>query len=537
MQAWLSKYGWSLAWLLLVITAYQVRTLIPIDETRYLSVAWEMWLRGDFLVPYINGEPYSHKPPMLFWLFHLGWWIFGVNEWWPRLVPPLFALSSLMLVRTLANRLWPQQTSVSLYAPWILGSSLFWAIYSTTTMFDMLLASMVLIAMLGLWRAAHGHARSGWLLVGAACGAGILVKGPVMLLHIASVAILAPMWSDYARQNKLHWFAGLFVAVIIAAVIALSWALPAASAGGPVYEQAILWHQTADRMVSSFAHQRGYWWYLPILPALLSPWFLWPPAWRAMFNLKSVEDAGIRFLLSWLVPTFLAFSLISAKQIHYLTPLFPAFALLLSFALTRWQHNATRVNQILPALFMLMIAVILLMLPQIDAHWLPKLPIPISPVWGISILVITTMLFRKNWIPAQHAVIPMSVISYALAMLLMSAIFITTRPVYDITPAAKLLSELQHQGKPVAHISKYHDQFQFTGRLTQPLVVITSNQQLIAWCTTHPDGYVIRYQDLVPEPGDPEPVYLQQYRNRWLTIWNTRSMLQIIETHAEEPQE
>lgn len=33
------------------------RPITPIDETRYLGVAWEMWLRGDFLVPYKNGEP------------------------------------------------------------------------------------------------------------------------------------------------------------------------------------------------------------------------------------------------------------------------------------------------------------------------------------------------------------------------------------------------------------------------------------------------------------------------------------------------
>ena len=64
----------------------------PVDETRYASVAWEMWLRGDFLVPFRNGEPYSHKPPLLFWLMHAGWALFGVNDWWPRLVAPLCAL-------------------------------------------------------------------------------------------------------------------------------------------------------------------------------------------------------------------------------------------------------------------------------------------------------------------------------------------------------------------------------------------------------------------------------------------------------------
>ena len=60
------------AWAVLAVASIWLRPLWPVDETRYASVAWEMWLRGDFLVPYINGEPYSHKPPLLFWLIQLG---------------------------------------------------------------------------------------------------------------------------------------------------------------------------------------------------------------------------------------------------------------------------------------------------------------------------------------------------------------------------------------------------------------------------------------------------------------------------------
>ena len=69
--------------ILLVAVAYASRPLTPIDETRYIGVAWEMWLRGDFLVPFKNGAPYSHKPPLMIWLYQAGWAIFGVNEWWP----------------------------------------------------------------------------------------------------------------------------------------------------------------------------------------------------------------------------------------------------------------------------------------------------------------------------------------------------------------------------------------------------------------------------------------------------------------------
>ncbi len=46
-----------------IILGVLLRPLFPIDETRYVSVAWEMYLSGDYFVPTKNGELYGHKPP------------------------------------------------------------------------------------------------------------------------------------------------------------------------------------------------------------------------------------------------------------------------------------------------------------------------------------------------------------------------------------------------------------------------------------------------------------------------------------------
>ena len=73
-------WRWTLLWAILVVAGIALRPLLPVDETRYASVAWEMWTGGDYLVPHLNGETYSHKPPLLFWLMNLSWWIFGVND-------------------------------------------------------------------------------------------------------------------------------------------------------------------------------------------------------------------------------------------------------------------------------------------------------------------------------------------------------------------------------------------------------------------------------------------------------------------------
>ena len=128
-----------LAWAALALAALFLRPLWPVDETRYLAVAWEMWFRGDFLVPYLNAEPYSHKPPLLFWLIHAGWAVFGVNEWWPRLLPSLLAFAGVVLMRHLARQLWPAQAELANTATWIVFGTFLFAGLFTLLGFDPLL--------------------------------------------------------------------------------------------------------------------------------------------------------------------------------------------------------------------------------------------------------------------------------------------------------------------------------------------------------------------------------------------------------------
>ena len=70
------------------------RPLTAVDETRYATVAWEMWLSGDAISLHLNGALYGDKPPLLFWLINLGWWVAGPSAWWPQLLTSLFALGA-----------------------------------------------------------------------------------------------------------------------------------------------------------------------------------------------------------------------------------------------------------------------------------------------------------------------------------------------------------------------------------------------------------------------------------------------------------
>ena len=310
------------------------RPLLPIDETRYASVAWEMWVRGDFLVPFRNGEPYHHKPPLLFWLMHAGWAVFGVNEWWPRLISPLFAAGTLVLTYRLGRRLWPQWPEVARMAPFILLASALFAYFASALMFDVMIAFFVALAC-SAWCAPGRPApeRGGFVLLALGLGGALFAKGPVALLHLLPPALLAPWWMR--EQTHRRGAAGTWACcwpLLGGAVLILAWAVPAGISGGEEYRNAIFWGQTAGRMTRSFAHRAPWWFYLAWLPLMLAPWLLWPRWWRDLHRGLWAES-GFRLAVLCTMFGLLAFSLISGKRWHYLLPQFVPFALIAARAL------------------------------------------------------------------------------------------------------------------------------------------------------------------------------------------------------------
>lgn len=517
---------WLAAWGVLLTAMLLSFTLLPVDETRYAGVAWEMFHNGQYLVPLSNGEPYAQKPPLLFWLLQAGWLAFGVSDWWPRLATGLCSLLSLYLTLHLARELWLQRDAVAFLAPTILLGSLLWSLWTPAVMFDILLATCTLIAITGVVIAALGRARNGWLLAGLGIGLGILAKGPVILLHVLPVAMLAPFWHPQRERERFGWrgwYGGLLAALAIGTAIALAWAVPAALRGGSAYAQAIFWNQSAGRLVDSFAHRQPFYWYLPWLPLLLFPWSLWPPIWRALARLRRGGGWQSRLLLAWMIPVFAGFSLISGKQVHYLLPLLPGFALLAGRGLDDIDAglNSRRSWDQWPiGTAMLIVAGILLWVPARTAtvHHLPAWVAAISPI--TALLVVTCALI--SLLPTRSVegqTRQLAGVAIALVAVLLIGIGRHAAPYYDLRGAAHFIASIQARHEPVAHVGKYHNRFQFLGRLTHPVTVVGS-AQILTWAHTHPNGYVVAYfKHPLNKTGATAPVYTQPYRSQWLAIW------------------
>ncbi len=494
-----------------VAVGLTTRPLMPVDETRVLTVAWEMWSRGDYLVPYLNGAPYSHKPPVLYWAIDAVWALAGVHEAAARLVPPLFGLVALALTAGLARLLWPDRHDVRGYAPLVLAGTASYALFGGVVLFEAPLAAWVVLGLAGVvrvWRREDGR---GWILFGVALGLGILTKGPVAAVYLLPVPLLAPLWQRERRVPSWGgWYAGLAVSAAIGAAISLAWALPAAAAGGDAYRRAILWGQTAGRMVASFAHQRPAWYYVAMLPALLFPWWLWPPLWRAAAGeARRAPDDGLLMVLVWIAAVVGFMSLVSGKQPHYLVPLLPAFALLAARLLDAAPEPLRAVDLLLPALLPVAVGLTLVLLPGSAVHAAQRLgerPLPdwasaLDPAAGAALVVGTVALALAT----RHACKTAAVGVAASTVLLLGVAHVEWSRVagarYDLRPVAASLAA--HEGDGLAVVGGYNGEFGFLGRLTTPVAVIERGE-VPAWLAAHPGGRVVlRYRDASTRPAAP----------------------------------
>jgi 4-amino-4-deoxy-L-arabinose transferase-like glycosyltransferase len=98
-----SAHGLKLLWLLSVLAAffYNIHAfpLFDLDEGAFSQATREMFLRGDFLTTFLNGQPRYDKPILIYWLQALSVSTFGINEFAFRLPSAIAAsLWSLLTV-------------------------------------------------------------------------------------------------------------------------------------------------------------------------------------------------------------------------------------------------------------------------------------------------------------------------------------------------------------------------------------------------------------------------------------------------------
>ena len=526
---------WRTYWFLILLPAALFLPATPIDETRYLSVAWELRNSPGWLLLHLNGELYSHKGPLLFWLINIAWTAAGLNVWIVRLGMLVVSLVSLLLFERLVRRLDPTDAAANdgtaIRAAQIFASMVFFAVFASAIMFDVVLAACVLLALHGIIDFDERRWYRGIAIFAAGLSLGLLNKGPVMLLDAGLVGLLGPWWSTTARQAPLRWYAAVLAGVVASVVVGLVYMV---SAGGWSYVNDVVFHQTAERMTQSFAHARPVWWYFMVLPFMILPWSLSLRApWRAWRdNLASSKAA--RFAVAWFLPAFVLFCFASGKQPHYLVPLLPGLALYFSLVMG---DGAARVRGRAFGVLLLLVGIVLFAAPWLVQH---AMSVPgleglvrsgsfsvteqavfggIWPLWGALIAALGVLLLVHPRARAQLQTVAFC--GVAAATLGVLTIAQAVGPTLDVSATANRIRAAQETGKPVVHLGWHHGLFEFPGRLTQPFEAINLGE-LYTWCAAHPDGEVITFYTKYGVPVKPELEV--PWRTGRILIWRSSDL-------------
>lgn len=535
-------WPWLPLWTLLALLAIFAHGPMPLYSTRTLAVAWEMWNGHHFIVPYLNGEPYSHKVPLLFWMIHAGWYALGVSDIWPRILEVGFGAVQLVLAATLARRLAPERPWVARATPWMLLALGYAFLFGLQIMYEVLLAVWVLAALLCLTPKPH-RAAPRFVLFGICVGLGLLTKGPVMLLHIVFPWLLGPLWNGWARDNRLRWYGGGVLALLGGFAMLAAWAWPAIHLGGQAYADELLFKQTGGRVVDAFDHARPIWWYLPRIMVLLFPFLLWPRLWVAILSLRRPFESGIRFALCWLVPVVLVFSLISGKQAYYLIPELGGAMLLLAIALARWRDKHPQWADSLwlrpwpAAVLAFATGIGMLILPnlvdsgRVHGHWWVDVASH-SRFSAVIILLLGVLVLLRG-----RGELRRLALAGLIGAFVGNAVFTLSQwQNYNLKPTAQLLAAVQREGAPIANIgTQYAGQYQLHARLQEPVRQLQP-EQLADWAKQHPNGVILTDPDKLTPADMRYAMLVQPFRSSWVVVWRAPVLAALRAGHTpDEP--
>ncbi len=480
-----------------------LRPLLPIDETRYLSVAYEMWQSGDPVHLTKNGGMYTHKTPLLFVMINLVWLLTGVSELAARLVGPACAVAMVAGTGLLARRLWPSQYADLRAAVILSGFSVF-LIYGSATMFDALLGLGVLGGVAALWRIGQGGGLGAWVGFGLALAFGVYAKGPVIFVHLMPLVLTLPLWAPVPPRLSSA-IKGFVLAMGVAAALVALWLVPTLLTATPEFRTELLWTQSAARVAGGMAHDRPIWFLVALLPLILFPWGWNLGLWREAWLLRA--DPAMRLCTIWAVSALLLFSLISGKQAHYLVPAFPAMALLFA--------RAGQGGRSLAALPLLMLAGLS---AAVGLGLFPMnkdlaLLMPLWPLLAFSALcaVLALQIWRLPTLPGHL----LAGVGLALGL---HGVIATTGlyAAYDGRPMAAILASHAEAGLAVTN-AEYHAEINFLAGLTAPVAHLTDAAALAEWAKAHPQGMV--FGRISEAPLTVQPQQVLQYMGQDWGLW------------------
>ncbi len=281
------------------------------QDEYYLSfrTVLEMRERGEWLVPWVNGEVRLQKPPLLYWAMLVAMELLGPNAFAARM--PSVAAGALFAVA--AARLARRCGASAMLTGLLVVAAAGVAVEARRAMFDLpvaCLATWSLVLGMDWWRRGSVLALQGAAVLLAAAA---MTKGPVALWFVAAPALAGLV--VHRRRPVGPWWQ-LLPALALFAALALPWPLYVAKAHPEFF--AVMSTQAENRAfgLSSLTGLPGL---VGALIGLCAPWslLLLSAAWASARGRTDALRTG-RWLLTWVAIGLVPFALMRSFERYVL---------------------------------------------------------------------------------------------------------------------------------------------------------------------------------------------------------------------------
>ena len=307
------------------------------DEARFAQATKQMIESGDYIDIRYQDEVRYKKPVGIYWLQagvvkaaeSVGLPQARTQIWLYRIPSLIGAIGAVLLTYWAALAFVTRRTAY--LAGLMMATSLLLGVEARLAKTDAMLL-LCCVAALGVMARAYlqqtdrdigwGHA----LILWTALAVGILLKGPLILMIVGLTAV-----SLAIADRSGRWLMRLrpLVGVLWLLILVLPWFVAIMARAGDSFLQESV---AQDLLAKVFQGQEthgappGYYlllFWLTFWPAAPLAAIVAPSVWRER------HAPATRFLLAWLVPSWIVFELVITKLPHYVLPLYPAIAILI----------------------------------------------------------------------------------------------------------------------------------------------------------------------------------------------------------------
>lgn len=348
------------------------------DEPRNAGCAREMLARGDWVTPVFNGELRIHKPVLVYWLIMIAYQWWGINEWSARFWSAALSVGTVLCTWRMGRHCFGPGSGV--WSALVLVTALMFQVSGRAATPD---APLIFLATLATTiyvvtalprfdgqtspladpQRIHYPRWPVVALIYLLLGAAVLAKGPVgLVLPTAVIGMFLLIerlpergraegtgrrWLTWLRPFapghflRTCWSMRPVTALLCALAVALPWyTLVWLRTDGQWVKGFLLVHNVTRALQPMENHGGGIWFYPVALLAGFFPWSVLavPVAWTVARNLKgdTAQAKGLRLAVCWVGVYVGLFSLARTKLPSYITPCYPALALMTGWVMDRW---------------------------------------------------------------------------------------------------------------------------------------------------------------------------------------------------------